>query len=125
MGYRSDVKLVFYTRKPDEVSFTALKFWFDENYPIKDAEFDWGAKIESGDDWVTVSYEDVKWYEGYNHPSAVDAALNKFDHTFDANDTDTVAWEMVRVGEDPGDIEQRNSQYCDWRLGVSREIYFN
>jgi hypothetical protein len=125
MGYRSDVTLVFYTRLPSDVPFAALKLWFDENYPVKDAEFDWGAKVTSNDcDYVMVEYTDVKWYAGYDHPQAVDAAIEKFDETFDATGTDNVAYEMVRVGEETADIEQRYSEYCDWRLGVSREIEF-
>ena len=125
MGYRSNVALVFYTRKPDEVSLPALKLWFDENYPIAEAKGDWGAIIETVNDGFMVTYDDVKWYEGYDHPAAVDATLVKFTETFDADEDDKVAWEMVRIGEEPADIEQRNSQYCDWRLGVHREIHFN
>lgn len=93
---------------------------------MKDAEYDWGAKIETDDqNWVMVSYEDVKWYDGYNHPAAVRAVINRFTDTFDANDTANVAWEMIRIGEDLGDIEHSYSEYCDWRLNVGRAIHFN
>ena len=124
MGYRSDVTFAFYTRNQEAVPFAALKLWFDENYPHATAEGEWMAKIETGDDWITVSYEDVKWYPGYTHVEAVDRAMRAFIDTFEANDKDNVAFEHVRVGEETDDIEETRTAYCDYRLGVRREIHF-
>lgn len=131
MGYRSKVVFVFYTRHQDQVPFAALKLWFDENYPHKEAVTEWEARIETGgyhdhtQDWIMVTYEDVKWYQGYNHVEAVDRAMQNFIDTFDANDRDSVAFESIRIGEETEDIEERRSDYADWRLGVRREIYFD
>ena len=124
MGYRSDVTFAFYTRNQEAVPFAALKLWFDENYPHREAREGWEARIETGDDWITVSYEDVKWYPSYTHVDAVDRAMRSFIDTFEANDKDNVAFEHVRVGEDTDDIEEVRTAHCDWHLGVRREIHF-
>ena len=124
MGYRSDVTYVFYTRKQSVVPFPALKLWFEENYPHKVATEEWGAQIEAGTDWIMVSYESVKWYSDYSHTQNVNAAIVKFNETFEANDHDDVAWEMVEVGEDLNDTQRDHSAYCDWRLDVERKIHF-
>lgn len=131
MGYRSEVTFVFYTRHQEAVPFAALKLWFDENYPHKEATTEWEAKIETGgyndspEDWIMVTYEDVKWYQGYTHVEAVDRAMRSFIDTFEANDKDNVAFEHIRIGEEPDDIEEVRTAYCDYRLGVRREVYFD
>ena len=131
MGYRSEVTFVFYTRHQEVVPFAALKLWFDENYPHKEATTEWEAKIETGgyndspEDWIMVTYQDVKWYQGYTHVEAVDRAMRRFIDTFEANDKDNVAFEHIRIGEEPDDIEEVRTAYCDYRLGVRREVYFD
>ena len=132
MGYRSEVNLVFYTRHQEAVPFAALKLWFDENYPHKEATTEWEARIETGGcgdvtdpDWIMVIYENVKWYQGYTHVEEVDHAMRSFIDTFEATDKDNVAYEFVRVGEEIDDIEEIRSAYSDWRLGVRREVYFD
>lgn len=72
-----------------------------------------------------VTYQDVKWYQGYSHVEAVDHAVRNFIDTFEANDKDNVAYEAIRIGEETEDIEEQRSGYCDYRLGVRREIYFD
>lgn len=131
MGYRSEVTFVFYTRKQEVVPFAALKLWFDENYPHKEATTEWEAKVETGgyhdhtQDWIMVTYQDVKWYQGYSHVEAVDRAMQNFIDTFEADDKDNVAYESIRLGEETEDIEERRSGYSDYRLGVKREVYFD
>lgn len=135
MGYRSDVKIVFYLTKgthdtpPTEdnplVPFAALKLWFDENYPIKEAKDEWCASIDYGEDYVLVSYIDVKWYGGYDHPTAVETAFANFSDTFRSDERDHRAqYEIVRIGEQDDDIEADRSSYADHRLSVERSIFF-
>lgn len=124
MGYRSDVSIVFYTRKPDEVPFAAIKFWFDENYPRKEAVEEWGALIETGDTWVLVTYEAVKWYNDYEHVQAVRGSLDSFTECFQSNDFDRTGWELIEIGEETQDIQETRSDYCDYRLAVHRTIQF-
>jgi hypothetical protein len=131
MGYRSDVKIVFYLTNgtddtPDPIlTFPALKFWFEETYPIKEAKDEWCASIDYGEDYILVSYHDVKWYSGYDHVKAVDEAFVKFSDTFRSDERDHRAqFEAVRVGEQDDDIERESSSYSDYRLCVERSIIF-
>jgi hypothetical protein len=122
MGYRSNVTIAFYTRKPDELPGAAVKLWFDENYPHREAVDEWGAEIKTGGGWILVTYQDVKWYSGYDHVQNVQRALDSFDVCFDANEKDLAAWELARVGENEDDIETERSGYCDYQVDVRREI---
>ena len=140
MGYRSDVQIAFYLTQgtsdtatyatpPTEdnpiLPFAALKLWFDETYPVKEAKEDWGATIVYGDNYITVSYQDVKWYEGYEHPNNVSEVFEKFSAAFRSDERDHRAqYEMVRIGEELDDIQKECSSYADWRINVERSIIF-
>ncbi len=136
MGYRSDVKIVFYLTKgtvdvpPTEdnplVPFAALKLWFDENYPVREAKDEWCAEIDYGDyEHILVSYTDVKWYTSYDHVMAVEAVFEKFSDVFRSDERDHRAqYEFVRIGEQDDDIEADRSSYADHRLNVERSIFF-
>jgi len=120
MGYRSDVSVVFYTSNESKIPFAAVKFWFEENFPKHDF-----CEVEMGQNYVLVTYESVKWYEGYPEVNAVNDAIALFCETFDANEDTGVHYEMVRVGEDLNDIEHDHSGWCQWLLYVERKIHFN
>lgn len=125
MGYRSDVTIIFYARgnSNDAGENAVLKLWFDENYPVMEAKDEWCATIRQKDNAIIVDYEDVKWYDNYDHPKAVADALKKFTDTFDCEEEDTRhAWEMLRIGEEDADIEADRSDYNDHLLYVSRQI---
>ncbi len=125
MGYRSDVSVVFYTRNPDKLPLAALKLWFDENYPRKKAAEEWDATIRTGDDYVLVTYDHVKWYPDYDHVQAVRSVLDSFTECFEADDGADAAYELIEVGEETNDISETRSDYCDYRLNVRREIIFD
>jgi hypothetical protein len=124
MGYRSDVSIIFYARGQDNpMHNAALKFWFDETYPVREAE-EWGATIRQKNGAILVDYEDVKWYESYGHVMAVDAAILKFDETFECDkEENRYAYEFLRVGEDDTDIDVERSDWNDHLLYVSRQIH--
>lgn len=139
MGYRSEVKIVFYLthgtsdnidefnakRGTTTLPFAALKLWFDENYPVAVAKDEWGVEIEYGDDYILLRYEDVKWYSGYVHPTEVEEAFAKFSDVFRSDEHDHRAqYEIVRIGEQDDDIERDGSSYNDHRLNVERSIIF-
>ena len=141
MGYRSDVKIVFYltrgtidpynainaalTKDRPTLPFAALKLWFDENYPVAEARDEWEAKIDYGDEHILVSYHDVKWYDTYEHPKAVESVFEKFSETFRSDERDHRGqYEYVRIGEQDDDIEADRSSYADHRLCVERSILF-
>lgn len=142
MGYRSDVKIVFYLtqgcfdappttdtprwhNKTPILPFAALKLWFDENYPAAEAKDEWEAKIEHGDNYILVSYHDVKWYSDYEYVKAVEAVFQKFSDTFRSDERDHRAqYEIVRLGEQDDDIERDSSSYADYRINVERSMIF-
>jgi len=126
MGYRSNVKVAFYTmlnhKSPeDTLPMAALKLWFDENYPIQVAKDEWEADIQYGNDYILVSYDDVKWYDGYNHPGHVQEVCRRCEEVFGHK----AAFEVIRVGEEPGDVEHYVSDHNECRMWVQREIVFN
>jgi hypothetical protein len=125
MGYRSNVTLAFYSRDLEKLPFASLKLWFDENYPHKEALGEWQATIETGNDYVLVEYKGVKWYPDYGHVQAVRRVLDSFCECFDANEINgTGSFELAEVGEETNDIEETRSDYCDYRMGVTRLIEF-
>lgn len=135
MGYRSDVRIVFYLTKgtidhpPTEdnplVPFVALKLWFDENYPVREAEHNWRAEIEYGEDYILLKYDDVKWFPSGDHVQVVEGVFEKFSDTFHSNGRDHRAqYEIVRIGENDEDIERDCSDFADQRLYVVRDIVF-
>jgi hypothetical protein len=140
MGYRSDVRVAFYLTKgcayntdtdtPPKphsplLTFPALKFWFNETYPVHEAKDEWGAEITYGDDYILVGYRDVKWYPDYEHPKAVESVFEKCSATFRSDERDhRVQYEFVRVGEESGDIETERSSYADCRIYVEHNIIF-
>lgn len=134
MGYRSDVVYVFYTKRDHAKTFPLLKLWFDENYP-KDGPI---AELDTdGRTFIRVTYESVKWYDGYTEVVEVEEAIERFNETFEANseasakdqdaqlDISAFAWEMVRIGEELNDTTHDGSAWHDYRLDVSRSIHFN
>ena len=73
-----------------------------------------------------VTYHDVKWYADYTHVQAVRRAIETFTETFEANESYGLAsFEMVEVGEEMDDIKEDRNDYCDYRLGVRRDIVFS
>jgi hypothetical protein len=140
MGYRSDVKIVFYlthgcsetiTEANDNtpnnfpIPFAALKLWFDENYPHYVATSEWCAQIEHGEDYILLTYHDVKWYPSYDHVQAIESVFEKFSETFRSNERDHRAqYELVRIGENDDDLERECSDFADQRFYVERHIIF-
>jgi hypothetical protein len=138
MGYRSDVRIVFYltggcsdtiTEANDNpkplLPFAALKLWFEENYPIREAEHYWRAEIEYGDEHILLKYNDVKWFPSGEHVQAVEGVFEKFADTFNSHGRDHRAqYEIVRIGENDDDIERDCSDFADHRLYVVRDIVF-
>jgi hypothetical protein len=143
MGYRSEVDVVIYVPSDSDTAYPLLKLWFDANYPHNEAKHDWGAEIKylQEDRAIMVYYNDVKWYEAYEHPQAVDKMFSEIDALLDALTVTTVkdgvsqdpnvtpfeiAYEYVRLGEEYQDIEINMSINADCVIAVNRstEITF-
>jgi hypothetical protein len=128
MGYRSEVDVVIYAPCDSETSYPLLKLWFDENYPHAVAKDEWGATITYDPDsrGIAVYYNDVKWYDTYEHPQQIENIFENIDQLLDeqlvAGGTKAfnVAWEFVRLGEEPRDTEIRMSTNADAVVAVNR-----
>ena len=107
MGYRSEVKAVFYAPKE---KWAALKLYVDENFPtvgdlIKDEdlkEFDTG--IYCG---YLFEQDDVKWYPNYAEVIAFTDFTRAFLELAEGENAEALDWnyEFVRLGENYDDIE--------------------
>lgn len=124
MGYRSEVKAVFYA--PQE-KWAALKLYVDENFPtvgdlIKDEdlkEFDTGLYCG-----YLFEQDDVKWYPNYAEVIAFTDFTRAFLELAEGENAEALQWsyEFVRLGENYDDIETVYSNNSDYLLGVRREI---
>ena len=117
MGYRSDVKAVFYA--PTEKA-AAVKLYVDENFPesLNDCLRPVKNKYYAG---YLFEDENVKWYDSY--PEVI--AFNRFVSNFlELAEQEEIAWcyEFMRIGEDNDDIEETQSDYADNQLRVVRNI---
>jgi len=104
MGYRSDVgvALVFDSAESCDAFIMA--------YKVKEPEI-WKRDVEglwyrAAPDVMTGMYEDVKWYRGFADVDSVYEMLEFATENF------TVAWRLVRIGEEIDDIEVE-SEWAD------------
>jgi hypothetical protein len=137
MGYRSEVDVVIYAPVDSSTPYGLLKLWFDENYPHHVATNEWEARITYDPEsrGISVYYNDVKWYDTYEHPQQIEKVFDAIDRLLDKeqlveSDEDTtpfeIAWEFVRLGEEDQDTEIRMSANADAVIAVNRstEISF-
>lgn len=123
MGYRSDVKALFYVK--DAKHLPVLKLWLSEHFP---------KELEGCVSWfnrgMVFEEECVKWYEDYDDVKAFHAAadkfidmVNDFDSAPEGSDTPLFCYEFIRIGENYEDIHAEYEGYnCEQLLGVNREI---
>jgi hypothetical protein len=119
MGYRSDIKAVFYTEQ--EEKWPVLKLYLDENFPNEE----WSLKpIKSKHCYGYVfSADDVKWYPNYTDVAAFNKFVDAYRNLISSGE-DSFPWvyEFVRIGEDTTDIELDSEGNCSYLLSVSRSI---
>jgi hypothetical protein len=138
MGYRSDVRAVFYSTEKTQLPM--LKLFIDENFP---EDLKGGIEpIESGRYFgFQMIHESIKWYESY--PEIV--AFNNFVEAFKDSSPeyeeverdeegrpigkptkeDYWCYEFIRVGENYDDIETDRSWNADGILYVNRSIHID
>ena len=123
MGYRSNVCVIFYARKPEH--YPAIKLFVEENFPAKEDDWEMFTKTEHPERcMLEYRAEDVKWYPGYGGVQAVDKFLGKFEELFDSEGSEIEgAYEFARIGEDMEDAEHSGSPANDYFLGITREFY--
>tara|TARA_R110000787_G_scaffold270911_2_gene377964 strand:+ start:67 stop:432 length:366 start_codon:yes stop_codon:yes gene_type:complete len=118
MGYRSVVKIIFYTL--EDKDFPALKLWVDENIPD---EFDFTESSRDGYRVLCYDNDWVKWYDSFPEVAAMQKALDRFDQVFGEGKTPLeFAYEFIRMGEEDEDIERRSSDDLQNLITVRRSI---
>jgi hypothetical protein len=127
MGYRSEVKAVFYAPKE---KWAALKLYVDENFPtVGDLIKDEDLKEVETDSYCGYLFEedDVKWYPNYAEVIAFNEFVSAFLELAEGENSEALGWsyEFVRLGENYDDIETVYSNNSDYLLGVRREIEVN
>jgi hypothetical protein len=121
MGYRSDVRIVFYPeRLRCKQLWPLVKLWVQENWPDDGVG---GVEYDDVNTIVVVSYDDVKWYDGFDYVTNVHGALEKFMESFESDEQQyRASYEFARTGEELNDIETYGTAFNDCRLGVMREM---
>ena len=121
MGYRSDVKIVLYPeRLRCKQLWPLVKLWVQENWPDDGVG---GVEYDDVNTIVVVSYDDVKWYDGFDYVTNVHGALEKFMESFESDEQQyRASYEFARTGEELNDIETYGTAFNDYRLGVMREM---
>lgn len=121
MGYRSDIKAVFYTKHDD---FAVLKLWLDENFPLKEFKDDIRWIDRPHCKGMMVELERVKWYDSYPDVRAFDKAAGKFIEMFcgELGTEHHFAYEFIRIGEDYNDVEVDRDGDFDYILEVEQKI---
>ena len=116
MGYRSDVKLVFYCKNEGD-NFAKLEAWVGEK--LKE-EAEYSQRIEHGSlQGIMFVWEWIKWYEDYPEIAKIIQAMDEFSDTMTE---DGFMYEFIRVGEEDDDIEHRDSNNAAGLLSVRRTI---
>jgi hypothetical protein len=127
MGYRSEVKAVFYAPKE---KWAAMKLYVDENFPtIGDLMRDEDLKEFESGGYCGYLFEadDVKWYDSYAEVIAFNEFVRAFLELAEGENANELDWsyEFVRLGENYDDIETVYSDNSDYLLGVRREVEVN
>ena len=122
MGYRSDIKAVFYAPKENA---PLLKLYVDENFP---KELD--GELHPIDNGRHAGYEfggnGWKWYPSYPEIVAFNRFVSNYLELADADSDEARerawAYEFVRIGEDSDDVEETYSDHAHYLIRISRAI---
>lgn len=119
MGYRSDLKAVFYTT--DKEAWPVLKLYVDENFP-EDLKGD--LQVIQGKHITGYMFEGEgwKWYDSYPDVQAYNRFASNFLELADADDGPLWCYEFARIGEDYEDLEINRSDKATYVLEFSRSI---
>lgn len=119
MGYRSDIKAVFYTTATEQ--WPALRLFVDENFPeaLKGDLEVMGSSNYCG---YLFSCEGTKWYDGYDDVKAYNKFVADYEELIDGEANLPWMYEFIRIGEDTDDIETTQAGGADYVLRVNRFI---
>lgn len=119
MGYRSDVKAVFYTS--DKEQWPALRLFVDENFP---EEFKYCLEVIGSSTYCGYVFSCCTTSRIHNYSDV--AEFNKFTEAYteliDGEAGLPWVYEFIRIGEDTEDIEAVSAGAADYVLQVRRTI---
>lgn len=116
MGYRSEVKALFYVnvdeykpkgkKKKEEELALLIHAFFKEHATKENFDYlhDYFTYHSTGVEFYAAG---IKWYDGYKDVEAFRKIRNLYDENFCAKDNNPgFYWEFCRIGEDDNDIEK-------------------
>lgn len=133
MGYRSDVKVVFYVDRPYsgpngqmKKALAIFDLWWESVKGIIDPQNDFSTKNKNS---VLCEFNDVKWYSGYEDVKEFEECMNSFVENYVENENLDAGsglhayfnCDFMRVGEEYEDIDVRRWGH-GYALNLSREI---
>jgi hypothetical protein len=117
MGYRSDIRAVFYDTSETPISGEQVKAWIKTNFPDVFRHWPedghWGVEDHVDGEMVVFEVTGVKWYDNtYEDVIAFEQMLksDKFKPNDRVPGDVKIAWEFGRIGEDYDDAELRQSR---------------
>jgi len=122
MGYRSNVKAVFYVHASAKEEWPALRLFIDENFP-KDLKDNLEVICSSRYSGYVFSMEDVKWYDSWDDVKAFNVFVDRYTELIEGEGA-VLPWvyEFIRVGEDYEDIETTSAGNTGYVIRVVRTI---
>ena len=120
MGYRSNIRCLIYPKNVLEkdtvdTQFDTLKTLMNTTFKPVVEMWDGHLSVDDSNRVFDFAMEDVKWYDSYPDVSAFDAMLPEIEAL-------GFCYEFVRVGENEGDIEFRQSNDHNCYLNTRTEI---
>ena len=111
MGYRSDVRV-----RMREQDYNVLKANIVNNEELEDYIVNWGKVINSkkigNDTFVLIEWEDIKWYDSYEHIDYIMTYLQTLP-----------VYAFCRIGETSGDISTKYRNKGNLYDGFALEIF--
>ena len=109
MGYRSDVRCAIYGTKEIIETIKAAEKLKDEGDVLelfKEYITEWDTP--TGDAYLYLKYDDVKWYDSYEDVIAWTKFMDSIIELIGDDDTNVgdLCMEFVRIGEENGDIDE-------------------
>ena len=131
MGYRSDIRAVFYDTSATPISGEQVKAWLKTNFPDVFRHWPedghWGVEDHVDGEMVVFEVTSVKWYDNtYDDVIAFEQMLksDKFKPNDRVPGDVNIAWEFGRIGEDNDDSDLRRSRNMigNIRIFIRREF---
>lgn len=116
MGYRSDVAALVYPN--DREKYPMLKTLMATTFKAIDDEWGGNSHWEDTSGVLRFDINDIKWYESYPE-------VRRFESFLDEVADLGFEFEFIRIGEEGGDVERKESADSQGYLSTATEFVFN